>query len=179
MDEKDLAFTNWANNRPLKDSKDSNCVEISVDESNYGKWLDDKCQKKNAVLCQKSQMWSVEQIQKNLIDTIRELKDAKSELDYLKSNPVPIGFIYVQLSAQPEPKTLWPNTLWENISKNYAGLFFRAEGGQAQQFGQTQDEQTQSLWFISHHDVNGQDRRDEWIRVDQSEKNFWLYKLER
>ena len=58
----------------------------------------------------------------------------------LMQNPVPIGFIYVQLSGQKDPQTLWPNTQWNNVSPNYAGLFFRAEGGNASSFGTIQDE---------------------------------------
>ena len=62
---------------------------------------------------------------------------------------VPIGFIYVQLSGQKDPKSLWPNTDWNNVSPNYAGLFFRAEGGGANNFGTIQEEQTQTIFVKS------------------------------
>ncbi len=51
---------------------------------------------------------------------------------------VPISFIYVQLPDQPEPKTLWPMVKWQDVTSAYAGLFFRAEGGEAASFGQVQ-----------------------------------------
>ena len=201
-----LKYTNWVNGRPLNQT-DVNCVEISVDEQD--KWLDVKCEKKNAVLCEKGQQWNNAKIENvlqqirnnysermdlieatnkkeldllkqnqtnflNLIDQLkqnqtsslnlinmqrRELDNLKQnqtssfklidaqqkELDNLKQNPVPIGFIYVQLSGQSEPHTLWPQTEWNNISPKYAGLFFRAEGGNADSFGETQSEQARSL----------------------------------
>ena len=40
---------------------------------------------------------------------------------------------------------MWPETLWENITGQYAGLFFRAEGQKSAGFGQTQEHQTQSI----------------------------------
>ncbi len=46
-------------------------------------------------LCQMMQTWSLSQMQ------IRPLN--------LIKNPVPVGFMYVELSGQPEPKTLWSN----------------------------------------------------------------------
>ena len=68
-------------------------------------------------------------------------------INQLKQNPVPINFIYVQLSGQSPPNTLWPNTKWENVTKKYAGLFFRAEGAGSETFGKIQEYQTQSLDF--------------------------------
>jgi hypothetical protein len=32
-----------------------------------------------------------------------------NDFNALKQNPVPIGFIYVQLPNQPDPKAIWPN----------------------------------------------------------------------
>lgn len=63
----------------------------------------------------------------------------------LKPFIVPIGFVYVQLSDQPEPSGLWPQTLWENISSTYAGLFFRVLGGTSAAFGETQNENSPRL----------------------------------
>ncbi|CAG2179874.1 unnamed protein product, partial [Oppiella nova] len=51
---------------------------------------------------------------------------------------VPIGFIYTQLPNQSEPRLLWPLTTWVDVTKEYSGLFFRAEGGESLPFGQIQ-----------------------------------------
>ena len=50
---------------------------------------------------------------------------------------MPVGSVYVQFSGQADPTTLFGGT-WDNISDTYAGLFFRAEGGAAAAFGETQ-----------------------------------------
>lgn len=47
---------------------------------------------------------------------------------------MPVGSVYVQFSGQTDPTTLFGGT-WENISAQYAGQFFRAEGGDASAFG--------------------------------------------
>ena len=50
---------------------------------------------------------------------------------------MPVGSVYVQFSGQTDPTTLFGGT-WDNVSNTYAGLFFRAEGGDAATFGETQ-----------------------------------------
>jgi hypothetical protein len=120
-----------------------------------GKWINEPCGRKNLVVCQKMQNWSISSLQKTLLDArkfltdslkeeknerINSFNDVKKELDNLKQNPVPIGFIYVQLPGQPEPNTLWSMVKWKDVTSDYAGLFFRAEGGNSAAFGQIQDE---------------------------------------
>lgn len=49
--------------------------------------------------------------------------------------------MYVQYPGMPEPNTLWPSVNWEQITSQYAGLFFRAEGGTSKSFnGGNQDD---------------------------------------
>jgi hypothetical protein len=62
---------------------------------------------------------------------------------------VPIGFIYTQLPKQPEPNTLWPSSKWEDVSKLYAGLFFRVLGENSSDFG-VQEESDRSLTEVSN-----------------------------
>lgn len=46
-----------------------------------------------------------------------------------------VGFTYTQYPGMEDPSTLgWYGT-WENISSQFAGDFFRAEGGEATAFG--------------------------------------------
>ena len=49
----------------------------------------------------------------------------KSLLDFL----YPIGVTYVQYPQQKSPNELWPNMTWTKL--DYAGAFFRADGGPA------------------------------------------------
>ncbi len=57
--------------------------------------------------------------------------------------PLPVGSIYIQLSGQSTPSSLFGGT-WSNVSSSYAGQFFRAEGGNAASFGNTQSQSVQS-----------------------------------
>ena len=58
---------------------------------------------------------------------------------------MPVGSVYVQFSGQTDPTTLFGGT-WDNVSSTYAGLFFRAEGGNAAIFGKTQDGGAPDIW---------------------------------
>jgi hypothetical protein len=60
---------------------------------------------------------------------------------------MPIGSVYTQYPGQSAPGDLFVGT-WTNISSQYAGLFFRAEGGRANTFGG--DSQSDSLKSHNH-----------------------------
>ena len=64
------------------------------------------------------------------------------QVNQIVSSPVPkvkaelpTGYIYIQFPNQLAPQDLWPGTEWTNVSSQFAGLFFRAEGGNASAFG--------------------------------------------
>ena len=40
--------------------------------------------------------------------------------------------------SQSSPDVLWPNMKWTEVTQSYAGLFFRAEGGNSSSYGQLQ-----------------------------------------
>ncbi len=58
---------------------------------------------------------------------------------------VPVGFIYVELPGQKDPRNLWPMVEWTDASPEYAGLFFRVLGGGSQAFGALQNENSNRL----------------------------------
>jgi hypothetical protein len=128
-DDSDLVFTNWAQGSPK--NKTDHCVQMNSDETSFGKWSDVLCDKKNLVVCQKRQTWSLSRLQEILLD--------------VKLNPVPIGFIYVQLPNKKSPTEIWSWMTWKDITSSYAGLFFRAEGGNAAPFGKIQSENSPRL----------------------------------
>lgn len=82
---------------------------------------------------------------------------------------VPIGFLYfyififllvverVQLPDRPSPQELWPNLIWRNVTGEFAGLFFRAEGGTSDSFGTVQEQSDNHLVQVelSYHPGNG------------------------
>ncbi|CAG2167411.1 unnamed protein product [Oppiella nova] len=64
------------------------------------------------------------------IEVMAEIKVTQQ----LAKNPVPLGFIYVQLPHQTDPAHLWPMVKWTDITSEYAGLFFRVIGGDSGAF---------------------------------------------
>ncbi len=70
---------------------------------------------------------------------------------------VPVGFIYVQLPYYPSPDNLWPHLVWQSVTERFAGLFFRAEGGNSNGFGVVQAETTNQISLANYgnfHDGN-------------------------
>lgn len=75
-----------------------------------------------------------------------------SRFFFNKSGGLDNGFIYFQLPGQSDPSTLFGGT-WSNISSDYAGCFFRAEGGNANAFeGGKQDFAMQGHFHQSYRD---------------------------
>jgi hypothetical protein len=134
-DDSDLVFTNWAEGSPK--NKTDHCVQLQADETSVGKWSDVLCDKKNLVVCQKMQTWPLSQLQKILLNTIK--------------NPFPIGFIYVQLPNEKSPTEIWPWMIWNDVSSAYAGVFFRVIGGEAGNFGQVQRDNAPHLQSIENN----------------------------
>lgn len=65
------------------------------------------------------------------------LQNPATGINIVIPSAMPVGAIYVQFAGQTDPTTLFGGT-WENVSAAYAGLFFRAEGGNAAAFGSSQ-----------------------------------------
>ncbi|XP_054154854.1 uncharacterized protein LOC128953394 [Oppia nitens] len=165
MDNTNVTYTNWLAGRP-ENTTTIDCLEIQSEPiSDQGKWYDTVCNKRNQVVCQLQQSIPVAELEKLILETRKyaqnleikfikqinqldsklveqQLKLAKQteELDQLVKNPIPIGYIYVQLSGQPQPQDLWPQSSvkWLDVTTDYAGLFFRAEGQGSEPFGQIQ-----------------------------------------
>ena len=53
---------------------------------------------------------------------------------------MPPGFIYAQINENDHPNKFWPDNNWQDVSEQYAGLFFRVEGGKSRAFGRTQEQ---------------------------------------
>ena len=137
-DDTDVVYQNWAPGSPKH--KDDHCVQFQSDETSFGKWSDVLCSKMNMVVCQKMQAWTPEHM--------------KSLLLSLMKNPVPIGFTYVQLPHEKAPGEIWPWMIWENVSKNYSGVFFRVVGGEAKPFGEIQKENAPRIHKVNAVSTN-------------------------
>ena len=78
----------------------------------------------------------LEVIQEGTIETIT---DSLTVTGRYPKGTLPVGTVYVQYPDQSEPASIFGGT-WSNISSQYAGRFFRAEGGNAVAFGSGQAE---------------------------------------
>lgn len=78
-----------------------------------------------------------------LVDNDKNLVDYAS---YVFDLCHPIGEIYIRYPGQPSPQDLYKRGTWDNISNVYAGLFFRAEGGNANPFeGGSQEDKIRNI----------------------------------
>jgi hypothetical protein len=73
------------------------------------------------------------------------LQNPATGINIVIPSTMPVGAIYVQFAGQTDPTTLFGGT-WENVSATYAGLFFRAEGGAAAAFGQSQTDGAPNIY---------------------------------
>ena len=129
----DLDYQVWADDA-LRDGSEE-CVQISSVSQTLGKWTDESCRRKALVLCQKRQELTLD-VLRFAIDNIEEK---------VKNSIIPIGFIYTQLPNQSAPHEMWTNTSWTEVTHEYSGLFFRAEGGDSESFGILQQAKQERL----------------------------------
>ena len=154
MDGNDVKYENWDENA-IKDGN-SKCVQMSTIGSNIGQWMDDLCQKKYLIACQKKQASKTvfEEQVKNLTNIIESQQQRITSLEH---SSLPIGFLYIQFPNQSPPHELWSSLNWTEVTKSYAGLFFRAEGGNSESFGQIQQANQSvisDIWTVSSNTDN-------------------------
>ena len=203
-------YENWGENA-IKDGS-SACVQMSLGKSTLGKWTDDSCKKKYLFICQKKASTKealgqeVDKLSKTVAKQQDELKTLKLDAENntkllqeqqnkLKSfnvSTVPMGFIYTQLSNQMAPAELWPSFGWTEVTKEYAGLFFRAEGATSEAFGKIQPANQSSIvgiksssifWPESYYKLNAVEVKMEdgaWTSISDEKEvainHLWLYK---
>lgn len=144
-------FTNWAPGNPKAvveshqaPSSLQSCVQMHAETEILGRWSNEPCAKKNLVVCEKEQRWSLEKMQLMIKKMARQQQQTPPPTT--SESTVPLGFIYVQLPKEKGPSEIWPKHLvWTEVSQAYSGVFFRVIGGEAAQFGTVQQE---SLPFI-------------------------------
>ena len=143
-DSSQMTYSAWNKGEP-KNLTNHDCVEMISDSTPPGLWGDKPCTVKNVALCEKIQIWSNRQLVERILNTERLINDL--------AHPVPVGYIHMQLYNQAEPKDIWPNFEWKDISSDYAGLFFRVHGGGSANFGLIQDENIPQITKLLHEYV--------------------------
>ncbi|CAG2168611.1 unnamed protein product, partial [Oppiella nova] len=111
-------------------------MHISISSVNYGIWYDEPGKRRALIACERPQEWTTLLLSTALENVTQLLNSQQNTIDKQqemleKLNTVPIGFIYIQLPYQSEPKHLWPAANWSDVSKEYSGLIFKVEGGDA------------------------------------------------
>ena len=173
QDQTETNYTNWSD-EAAKDGE-VKCVEMSLEKETNGKWSDVSCKKSALIICQKKQDLTLITLrnalvtlenklaqnehdiscQRNEIDTmtIREKNLTNFMEKQLKSidSLIPIGFLYTQFPSQSSPDMLWPNMKWTEVTQSYAGLFFRAEGGNSSSYDELQLASAPHLAQINQH----------------------------
>ena len=150
MDGTDTNFTNWADDT-VRDGTDP-CVQMSLVTETLGKWSDMSCKKLGIIVCQKKQEFNFTTLRNAFELQQKDMNSIKDEIKALNQKfeaSIPLGFLYTQFPNQSKPEDLWPNTTWSEITSNYSGLFFRAEGGESEPFGQVQ--QANQSWISDIH----------------------------
>lgn len=148
-DNSEVRFTDWEEKNPSTDQNRA-CVEMKSHfgfystETSVGKWTDVLCNKKNIVLCQKIQSWSISYMQKKFMNAMKDFSGAinelKASINQLNKELLPNGFIYVQLPNQRSPQEVWSSMKWNDISQQYSNVFFRVIRGIAEAFDKFQEE---------------------------------------
>src|SRR5689334_7384075 len=77
-------------------------------------------------------------INKAILDLLSKINSTNTDLQAVQDSislvAHPIGEVQIQFPGQNTPKDIYGGT-WINITSIYAGLFFRAEGGNSLAFG--------------------------------------------
>ena len=92
----------------------------------------------NSIEAENKQLKIDSQTQKKTIESQQAQLNSLVNKSASDSTSLPLGFIYTQLPKQSTPQELWPKLKWTDVTSDYAGLFFRAEGEQSAPFGKTQ-----------------------------------------
>ena len=194
MDGTDIDFANWVEDA-VRDGTDQ-CVQMSLLDKTLGKWADESCKRTALVICEKKQEqlnWrvlvksieSIEDLEKeqqktieylkqelitvnaNIVQQLKDLKYQNQKQQDQLNSLIPLGFLYTQFPNQLKPEELWPNTKWSEITPQYSGLFFRAEGAGSEPFGKTQ--QANQSWIS---DVNLQGYYYDYMKALQFEEKI-------
>jgi hypothetical protein len=163
-DESLPVYTNWGDGSPENDPA-RDCVELEsrLGRVEDGDWKDVPCQRSNYVLCETLQTWAINELQAAVLslrlelaasnskieDQKTKIENHQSKIENLQKNPVPIGFIYVQLPNKPAPQDIWREVAWTQRTSQYAGLFFRAEGGASAAFETNQSQSSPRITNVA------------------------------
>ena len=146
VDGMDSEFDNWSD-EAVKEGEEP-CAKMSLMKGMFGKWIDSTCKRRALIVCQRRpelSLSSLKDIIQNMSDIIERQQNSLEVTEKINNEQqaqinsmIPLGFVYTQLPNQSAPQEIWPNMNWTEVTDEYSGLFFRAEGGTSLPFGQIQ-----------------------------------------
>ena len=142
LDGSDSNYTNWSDDAVR--TGDDPCVLMSIQEKGLGKWLDESCKRQAIGVCEKKPEVNIDSL-RTLIENLNDKFEKKFDAI------IPLGFIYTQLPWQKSPIELWPQWKWQEVTSKYAGLFFRAMGGDSAAFEIKQNDNAPRLVSVMQH----------------------------
>ena len=132
VDGMDTQFDNWSD-EAVRVGVDP-CAKMSLLGGMIGKWVDSSCKSKALIVCQRKP-----EINLNLLkDIIQNMSNIIDKQQGQISSLIPMDFLYTQLPNQSSPEQLWSYFIWTEVTEQYSGLFFRAEGSGSELFGEIQ-----------------------------------------
>ena len=69
----------YSNLGEIKNSSDYECIEMIPIGKEKGKWTNTSCKKKNIVVCQKMQDWTLARLQKEFFDLKKQFQKEKNQ----------------------------------------------------------------------------------------------------
>ena len=78
---KNEPISGYENFGQLRNSSEYECLEIILYGSDKGKWINTPCRKKNIVVCQKLQRWSLERLHKEFLQFTKQNQLKEQELN--------------------------------------------------------------------------------------------------
>lgn len=113
---------------------------MHAEEEQRGQWSNEPCARRNSVVCEKAQNWSMDKMRKVIERISEDHGNIQETVSMLVKGLIPVGFIYTQLPFQKSPQELWPWMVWVDDSAQYDSAFFRVAGSKAAAFGSVQEE---------------------------------------
>ncbi len=120
----------------------------------------------------RKQRWSPEKLQEVVEKLVEDRK-----------NPVPLGFIYVQLPKEKAPQEIWSSSelelQWTDISPSYESTFFRVAGSKAAPFGEVQEDFSPFIDQVNYENCEHTETYGQTKCSDDSFHYYWNAQLDR
>ncbi len=113
------------------------CMVLFCKDENNFMWAENTFGSYNAISRSYYNEFTANEHYRCLDVCVRRLKTSDTTFVISKVQDVDVGHLYMRLPNMPPPSGAGYRGVWNNISSEYAGLFFRVEGGNADAYDTT------------------------------------------